>query len=231
VTDREVINLWERAQPCGPTERALLMLAAATGSGDAAEGLSVSIGARDAGILALRQSTFGRCLRGALACPTCGERLDFSLDVDTMRDSVAATPDALVVVDGLRFRLPTSADLLAIEGCTDADAATHLILDRCCLDRSEPGAWPAATVAAADAALAAADPGAAIDLAFACAVCAASWSERLDVVSWTWAEIDARAQRLLDDVHVLAARYGWREDEILALGSARRSAYLERCWR
>jgi hypothetical protein len=84
-------------------------------------------------------------------------------------------------------------------------------------------------VAAVDAALAAADPGAAIDLTFECAACARSWSERLDIVSWMWGEIDARAHGLLDDVHVLAAHYGWSEDQILDLGSARRAAYLERC--
>jgi hypothetical protein len=43
-----------------------------------------------------------------------------------------------------------------------------------------------------------------------------------------WEEIASRAQRLMDDVHVLAQGYGWTEPEVLALSDARRTAYLER---
>ena len=40
--------------------------------------------------------------------------------------------------------------------------------------------------------------------------------------------MDARAQRLLMEVHLLARAYGWREADILGMSPARRNAYLQR---
>jgi hypothetical protein len=61
-----------------------------------------------------------------------------------------------------------------------------------------------------------------------CPACAHAWSAPFDVAGYLWEEIDTRARRLLDEVHVLARAYGWPEDEVLRLSDARRSAYLER---
>jgi hypothetical protein len=46
-------------------------------------------------------------------------------------------------------------------------------------------------------------------------------------VSFLWSEIHSWAQRLLRDVHAIAAAYGWREGDILAMNPLRRQAYLE----
>ena len=48
----------------------------------------------------------------------------------------------------------------------------------------------------------------------------------LDLASFVWAEVRARAQRLLRDVDVLARAYGWTEPEVLELTDRRREAYL-----
>ncbi|HUD55174.1 MAG TPA: hypothetical protein VMR02_08095 [Terracidiphilus sp.] len=40
-------------------------------------------------------------------------------------------------------------------------------------------------------------------------------------------QIEARARRLLYEVHTLAAAYGWSEREILSLSAPRRALYLE----
>ena len=84
-------------------------------------------------------------------------------------------------------------------------------------------------LAEADAQLAAADTGADPQLALHCPACGLAWSERLDIASWLWNEVDLRAQRLLDEVHCLASAYGWSEPQILALSAPRRRAYLDRC--
>ena len=63
-----------------------------------------------------------------------------------------------------------------------------------------------------------------------CIACGETWTDRLDVVGYVWEEITERARRLLDDVHGLAAHYGWSEREILAMSGARRDAYLRRCF-
>ena len=61
-----------------------------------------------------------------------------------------------------------------------------------------------------------------------CESCGAALSERFDVGSYFWREVETRAGRVLDEVHALASAYGWNEDEVLALGSVRRRAYLDR---
>jgi hypothetical protein len=39
--------------------------------------------------------------------------------------------------------------------------------------------------------------------------------------------VEARARRILQEVHTLASSYGWHEAEILALGDTRRAMYLQ----
>ena len=46
------------------------------------------------------------------------------------------------------------------------------------------------------------------------------------MASFVWEEVDAAARRLLGEVHALASAYGWSQEEILALGSQRRAAYM-----
>ena len=49
----------------------------------------------------------------------------------------------------------------------------------------------------------------------------------LDLLDCAWTVVEAHARRLLGEVHRLARAYGWREHDVLALGAARRAAYLE----
>ena len=64
-------------------------------------------------------------------------------------------------------------------------------------------------------------------LAVSCASCAHAWRASFDIVAFFWSEIDAWAERVLRDVHRLAAAYGWSEREILGLSAWRRHRYLE----
>ena len=72
-----------------------------------------------------------------------------------------------------------------------------------------------------------ADPLALIELGGACPQCGLTWSAFLDVALFVWREVQHWAQRTLQDVHLLARAYGWREDEILRLSPVRRQAYLQ----
>ena len=80
--------------------------------------------------------------------------------------------------------------------------------------------------AAVTASLASRDAGAELLIDLTCPACAARWQRVLDVAGFVWTELEARAQRLIGDVHALASAYGWTEGEVLALGDARRAAYL-----
>jgi hypothetical protein len=86
---------------------------------------------------------------------------------------------------------------------------------------------PESVVSAMAEQMAQADAPADIQLALTCPVCGQHWQAIFDIVSFFWSEIDAWAYRTLRDVHCLAAAYGWREADILALSPWRRQFYLE----
>ena len=103
------------------------------------------------------------------------------------------------------------------------------MLQRCCLDAVRVPDWQALREAAEER-MAALGPAADIQLRFECAACGKAWAERLGVTDYVWEEISGRAHRLLDEVHWLAAHYGWGEGQILSMSGARRDAYLRRCF-
>lgn len=95
------------------------------------------------------------------------------------------------------------------------------------MDAGEMTGWKDEELEEIGEKMAAADPMAEIRLTFDCPQCERQWDESLDIASFFWAEVDSRARRLLSEVHTLAARYGWREEEILALSEPRRALYLD----
>jgi hypothetical protein len=223
-----LLNLWERGAACGPVERALLLLSAALPEQDAESRARLPVGARDAAILDLRRATFGARLTGRLNCPHCREPLEFELDAGELL--AGATPaESEFTLDDLRFRLPDSRDLAAIAHHDDADVAARDLLQRCCLDAARAPDWQA-LLEAAEERMAALGGAADIELRFDCAACGKAWTERLGVTDYVLEEISERARRLLDEVHWLAAQYGWSERQILSMSGARRDAYLQRCF-
>jgi hypothetical protein len=74
--------------------------------------------------------------------------------------------------------------------------------------------------------MAQADPMAEILLTLRCPVCDNEWSAALDIATFLWAEIEARAKRILFEVHALASAYGWTEKEVLSLSEHRRALYM-----
>jgi hypothetical protein len=223
---------WEQGRALSPTRRALVLLGAAmpgTAPGDLA---AMPLGARDAALLRLRQALFGDTVAALAACPVCQAQLDVGFDA---RDLAGEAPPH----DGHRlcahdaqvdYRLPTSDDVLAAAGSDDAPRA---LLERCVLQARAHGGelappdWPAGLAAAVSGAIAEADPLAHIELALQCPSCRHTWNALFDIGAFLWIEVQAMAQRLLRDVHVLARAYGWREADILAMSAWRRQHYLE----
>ena len=72
-----------------------------------------------------------------------------------------------------------------------------------------------------------ADPMAETILSLDCPACGYAWEETIDIATFLWSEVEARAKRLLVEVHTLASAYGWSEQEILSLSEPRRSVYLQ----
>lgn len=220
----EIVDVWERGRRLTPAARALEVLAAAGRGDDPGE---LAAGARDVLLAELRALTFGQRGEALVACPACGETVELELSAVELTGGLGAPREPLSVeLDGtrVRFRLPSAADLASLSG-GDAEAAELALLERCLL---EPVTDPSLELRRAVAErMAAEDPAAQVELLLACPGCNHEWGAAFDIASFLWAEIEASAQRLLHDVHVLATAYGWGEAEILALSPSRRHSYME----
>jgi hypothetical protein len=178
---------------------------------------ALTVGDRNALLLAVVAVTYGPRLSWVVGCSSCGEPLDAELDARALLAGEPAQPEP---TDG--WRLPTGADIEAVAGLGDAATARAALLERCVdalPDRD------AAEVAVIEAAMAAADPLADVELAVSCVRCDATMGAALDP-ALELAERLARWPELVVDTHALALAYGWPEPAVLALPRPRRRQYL-----
>ncbi len=225
--------------------QALALLAAASPDASPESLAKLSIGRRDALLLALREWLFGSRLVSLAVCPNCSERLELIFELSEICATAAGDqPETLTVKSGgyeARFRLPNSEDLEAVAtgaGC-DAASASESLLSRCLLQTRRKGRnqsptsvesvrdLPPTLIAAIAKKMEQADPQANVQLNLSCADCGHRWLAAFDIVSYLWNEIDHWARRILREAHLLASAYGWREADILAMSALRRQLYLE----
>lgn len=229
-----MLAAWERGLDQDPVERGLTLLALTCPEAAHEDLAGLGIGERDRRLLELRGAVFGPRLTGLIDCAACGETLE--LDIAAADLGAAATPDEgglALSVEGYDFalRLPDSRDLAAATA-VEPGAAEAVLLRRCVVAASRGGAsietqdLPAAAVDAVARRLSEADPQAGLRLALVCAGCGHHWRAPFDIVPFLWTELDAWAATALQEVHILAAAYGWSERDILGLGAVRRWRYL-----
>ena len=239
LTAIDWLNVLEQGAVCPPLLRPCVLLAPllAAGMDDA---LTLPLGERDRQLLVLHQALFGEQLELVADCPQCQQVLELSPGCGDLL--LAAAPAQLAADELCPFplRLPTTADLLAVgHDLTLAPESQQVrLLARCLLAEASPAthepalAWlqqqPATVLKQLNQRLADADPQALMELALRCPGCGHSWPELFDIGAYLWDALSIWGQRTLDQVHLLAAAYGWRESEILALSPARRGQYLQR---
>jgi len=222
-----MLDTWEAGRRRHPVDRALLLLSLA--AEEAPEALpDVPLGELNRRLMALRRARFGDRLEIWADCSACGERMSLDLGADDLPPAPAVASE--IEVGGHRFRRPTSRDLAALAGASDAAAAARQLCRACA---AAPEALPegealAALLPQVEAALDDADPWADLTLVADCPACGHRDAIALDVPGILWDEIAATAHRLLDEVHTLASAYGWPEREILGMSGARRAAYMAR---
>jgi hypothetical protein len=238
----ELLGAWEwgRVQP--PIQQALTLLSLACPGASLDTLARLSIGQRDARLLALREWAFGPELVSLATCPGCGERLELSFSVSDVQPlspcqrEDEAEDGSLMLSAGeyeVRFRLPNSMDLAALGEQQDVTAGRQMLLGRCLSEVEHNGEQipaedlPGDIVDAVVDRMAQADPQSDVQLALSCPVCGQEWQATFDIVSFFWTEIAAWARRMLHQVHMLASAYGWREADILAMNPGRRQSYLE----
>lgn len=238
LSTHDLLRVWEVGEDQHLLDRALTILAAASPEFTWDELSALSIGQRDARLLAIRERTYGPTVGSFVECPQCAESLEFDMTVADLR--ATAQPDVgeealQLVTDGfeLRFRLPDSRDLAAVLGYRDPAAAHALLVQRCVLEAHREGTpvavseLPADTVAELSREMSEHDPQAEVLVDLRCPTCNHRWQTHFDIVAYFWTEVAAHAQRLLREVHTLARAYGWREADILGMSARRRQIYLE----
>ncbi len=226
LTQVDTLALWESGRTLHPIDQGLLAVETAfpeTGDESVADW---PLGRRNRALAELHCTCFGPRLSGWTTCRECGEKLEFDVDGRALLGTGAAAAGDAVAIGGRTFRLPTSRDLARIAEKADAADAARALLGMC-LVAGEPQDWSEAEIEAAGETMAAADPLAEVRLDFTCPVCGEVFEESLDLATFLWSELEARAKRLLLEVHTLARAYGWSEPEVLALSPARRQFYLE----
>jgi hypothetical protein len=222
-----LLETWDAGARRHPIDRALLLLSLA--GGDAADALpDVPLGDLNRRLMDMRRARFGDRLEVWADCAGCGERMSLELGAGDLPAAPEASTE--VEVAGHRFRRPTSRDLASLAGAPDAEAAARGLCRACAIDPETLPEGDAldALIAEVEAALDTADPWADLTLLAVCPACGHRDAIALDVPEILWDEVSATAQGLLDEVHALAAAYGWTERDILAMSEARRAAYIAR---
>ena len=236
ISSSEILETWEQGLAQSPIQHGLALLALANPEASPEELARLSIGERDGALLTLREQVFGPRLVCLTACPSCAERLEMALSVEDIRAKPSDHDAELKMsMDGIevKFRLPKSLDLLAIEDNQDVTRARQILVERCILDVYRNGEKMSVDqlsnkiIEAIEERMTEADPQANLHLDLTCPECGNKWQAAFDIVSFFWNEINVWAQHVLQEVHVLASAYGWSEREILAMSSLRRQVYLD----
>jgi hypothetical protein len=229
---RHLLALWEQALPLPPAARDALLAGAP-------EAPSVGVQHRRLLEVLARQGSSTLSLR--CHCPACAEAAEVSLVPAALLQALPDTAPAPehTLDDGdwqLRFRLPAPGDLQALDGEADVERFVQRLLQRCLiearhagrpLDTATAGVLPAGVSQRLSERMASLDAAATLMLAVDCPSCGHGWPALFDPGLACWTLLQTQAEQWLLDVDMLAQRYGWSEDQILALNPVRRQAYLQ----
>lgn len=238
LADSDLLHVWETMWRQTLPRRAAALLAMATPDMSHSQLAGMTLGERERRLLDLHARCFGPLLSCVADCTQCGETFEFELDVRALSTgwpapAEVAQPQSIETQDyRIDMRLPTVEDSIVVGDGHDALQAYRTLLERClaCTTRAgeavAPDALPPPLLQEAAARMESADPAAELMISMPCPSCETVLNEPLDLAAFCWAEVEARAPRLLAEVHALASRYGWSEADILAMSRVRRDAYL-----
>lgn len=232
----ELLNIWEQGLPQPSISWTLTLLSAVCPEYSWDEISKLPIGQRDTHLLLLREQVFGSRLASVVDCPQCSDRLELNFNVSDIRVIPEVESDDLLHLDiddyQVQFRLPNSLDLETIVS-TNPIIAQQRLLERCLIEaqhqcKPQPVQdLPESIIHAVLQRMEQLDPQADVQLAIACPACGYQWQAIFDIVRFFWAELNAWALRILQEVHLLASAYSWHEADILAMSPQRRQIYLE----
>ena len=207
------------------------LLERCSAAGDPAAWWTQPIGNRIAALLrivALSEDSSELTVR--LRCPRpCGESFEVALPIDALGGNGAVTdPIPVTLAEGavVAVRRPTGEDQRGwrSRGYSSQREATRAMIDTLVVDGHVTPDDESALAALSEA-LAEHDPLVAFTVSCACPACRVTSELAIDLEGIALERLAARQRALIQDVHVLALRYGWTEREILAIPPARRARY------
>lgn len=186
---------------------------------------------RDRLLAQVYAQTFGPRIESTSRCSVCEspfdlaftiERLLAAFDPETSSPTVEREPDgSFRMSGGVRFRLPTGSDELAIAELSAGEGELEL-LRRCVLESGKEIDPEAVQQAMSEVA-----PVLDIDLDALCPECGAQQAVRFDVQFYLLRALEQQRKQAAREVHRLAVAYGWSLNEILGLSRSQRKAFVE----
>jgi hypothetical protein len=190
----------------------------------------------DAALLAVRRHLHGDRLCAELRCADCGGWGDVVLSIDAYlagkrpqrvralhpaRDGWLSSKDAL-------FRIPSAGAVsLALERGRDPADAAQRLLHACVGHDGTDGAPAARTANRIGALLERIAPRLAGLLQGSCPHCGQLMRGWFDPGQFVLQELQGRASAVFEQIHLIASRYGWSQDAILALPARRRRLFAD----
>lgn len=182
----------------------------------------------DAALLGLRQRLVGERMLAEVRCESCGGWGDVPISIPQYLASKnpKRVAGAAREADGwwrwrdVRFRVPTTADVLEECGRAGSASAAAEALQRRCVLADSPE-----VLARVNTLLDRLAPPLSGQVQGTCPACQNTLRGWFDPGAFVLAELQARAFLLFDHIHLLASCYGWSEEAILALPSQRRALY------
>lgn len=223
--EAEILRLWESAGTLDRRRREDALLASL-------DHVPARLGARNLGLLALRQALFDRPWSLRAGCPACGADCGFDIQAGNLLQALEPTePGDAGTLDWrgqqVQLRPPEVEDLEAIASIDDVREASLTLISRCASGAIDFSEATTAELEAIEEQLASLDPAALVSFELTCPECSTQWSAGLDIGDTLWREVQHAAEETLLSVDALARQYGWTESEILSLSPLRRAAYLQ----
>lgn len=239
LSANDIIKIWECGQNQHSLDRAITILSVGHPELTRDQLAFLSIGQRDRYLLDLHEKNFGSIFSCFSKCPNCKKSLEFKLLTSDLRSLQPTTSngkeDSWELSEEnikLKFRLPNSIDIAEAAICNGKERARSLILKRCILEATnnekiiEIDSISDEILNKLEILMADLDQQAEIIFDLKCPECGFTRKMLFDITSFFWNEISVQARLLLNEVHILAYAYGWREKDILSMSSLRRKHYL-----
>lgn len=204
----------------------------------------MALGEADRLILMERIRRSGAHAKLCCECPECASAFEFDVNLheilDVRRKPVPENFE-LIIEDKIYQLAPVtlddvdriSASLAEVAASIPVDAVLNCALRGIIGDGGAIERVSAARLSRSDRSVIAnalddADPLSVIVFPIACNSCGHEWAPRYEPIMQFWSELELAADSLIDDVHILAREFGWREQDILDMPAARRRRYATR---